>query len=176
MRTIAVAIGLYSLFAAMPAEATVKVFDVTVSGTVTGVTTTIACNSGSPDTCLATYPGGNITTPFVQAFSNNFGPIGLEEGLNHLSFGFIYAAGFYDLFVNRSGDFLTGTSVTYDYESAGVRFGQVGAFGTHASATSFAVAGGVPEPSTWAMMLLGFGAMGICLRRRKVGDRYSRSV
>jgi hypothetical protein len=27
--------------------------------------------------------------------------------------------------------------------------------------------GGVPEPSTWAMMLLGFGAMGVALRRRK---------
>jgi len=27
--------------------------------------------------------------------------------------------------------------------------------------------GGVPEPSTWAMMLLGFGAMGFALRRRK---------
>ena len=27
--------------------------------------------------------------------------------------------------------------------------------------------GAVPEPSTWAMMLLGFGAMGIALRRRR---------
>ena len=26
---------------------------------------------------------------------------------------------------------------------------------------------GVPEPSTWAMMLLGFGAMGVALRRRR---------
>jgi hypothetical protein len=27
---------------------------------------------------------------------------------------------------------------------------------------------GVPEPSTWAMMLLGFGAIGLAMRRRKV--------
>jgi hypothetical protein len=27
-------------------------------------------------------------------------------------------------------------------------------------------AGGVPEPSTWAMMLLGFGAIGLAMRRR----------
>jgi hypothetical protein len=27
--------------------------------------------------------------------------------------------------------------------------------------------GGVPEPSTWAMMLLGFGAIGVAMRRRK---------
>jgi hypothetical protein len=25
----------------------------------------------------------------------------------------------------------------------------------------------VPEPATWAMMLLGFGAMGIAIRRRR---------
>jgi hypothetical protein len=27
--------------------------------------------------------------------------------------------------------------------------------------------GAVPEPSTWAMMLLGFGAMGMAMRRRR---------
>ncbi len=31
------------------------------------------------------------------------------------------------------------------------------------------VTGAVPEPSTWAMMLLGFGAVGVALRRRKAG-------
>lgn len=30
-----------------------------------------------------------------------------------------------------------------------------------------AVTGAVPEPATWAMMLLGFGGMGVALRRRK---------
>ena len=29
------------------------------------------------------------------------------------------------------------------------------------------VVGGVPEPSTWAMMLLGFGAIGLSMRRRR---------
>jgi hypothetical protein len=29
------------------------------------------------------------------------------------------------------------------------------------------VAGAVPEPATWAMMLLGFGAIGVSMRRRK---------
>jgi hypothetical protein len=28
--------------------------------------------------------------------------------------------------------------------------------------------GAVPEPSTWAMMLIGFGAVGASLRRRRV--------
>lgn len=29
------------------------------------------------------------------------------------------------------------------------------------------IGGGVPEPSSWAMMLLGFGAIGVSLRRRR---------
>ncbi|HEX2815778.1 MAG TPA: PEPxxWA-CTERM sorting domain-containing protein, partial [Phenylobacterium sp.] len=29
--------------------------------------------------------------------------------------------------------------------------------------------GGVPEPATWAMMLVGFGGLGACLRRRRAG-------
>jgi len=38
--------------------------------------------------------------------------------------------------------------------------------GTYAGNFNFAVAP-VPEPATWAMMLLGFGAMGFSLRRRR---------
>lgn len=33
--------------------------------------------------------------------------------------------------------------------------------------TAQALAGGVPEPSTWAMMLLGFGAIGVFLKRSR---------
>jgi hypothetical protein len=32
---------------------------------------------------------------------------------------------------------------------------------------NFNVAAPVPEPATWAMMLLGFGAMGMVIRRRR---------
>lgn len=33
-------------------------------------------------------------------------------------------------------------------------------------------AGAVPEPATWAMLILGFGAVGAALRRRKVQSAY----
>lgn len=39
---------------------------------------------------------------------------------------------------------------------------------SHADFFGFS-AGGVPEPATWAMMLLGFGAVGFSLRRRNQG-------
>lgn len=42
--------------------------------------------------------------------------------------------------------------------------GTISAFGP---ATSRAVSSAVPEPATWLMMLLGFGAAGVAMRRRK---------
>lgn len=36
-------------------------------------------------------------------------------------------------------------------------------------------ASAVPEPATWAMMLLGFGAIGTATRRRKTAIRFAPS-
>lgn len=41
-----------------------------------------------------------------------------------------------------------------------------GADATFAGTLSFANVAAVPEPATWAMMLLGFGAVGLSMRRR----------
>jgi ABC-type sugar transport system substrate-binding protein len=41
--------------------------------------------------------------------------------------------------------------------------------GSFGGTLAFAAASAVPEPSTWAMMLIGFGAVGYSMRRRKVG-------
>lgn len=49
-------------------------------------------------------------------------------------------------------------------------------FSTTSGATTFnfetaSIAGAVPEPSTWAFMLFGFGAVGFAMRKRKDGQR-----
>ena len=49
-------------------------------------------------------------------------------------------------------------------------------FSTTSGSTTFnfetaAIAGAVPEPSTWAFMLFGFGAVGVAMRKRKGGQR-----
>ena len=39
--------------------------------------------------------------------------------------------------------------------------------GYYTAVTQSVTVSGVPEPGTWAMMLLGFGAMGVAMRRRR---------
>ena len=46
------------------------------------------------------------------------------------------------------------------------RYDQVTHLAT-AQFTPFGDAAAVPEPSTWAMMLVGFGALGCAMRRRR---------
>lgn len=53
--------------------------------------------------------------------------------------------------------FLTGTNGEVDFQNMGFT-------------AEISVPGGVPEPATWAMMLLGFGAVGAAMRRKKQAE------
>jgi hypothetical protein len=55
---------------------------------------------------------------------------------------------------------------------SGVSRGQ-GSYGGNATFTPTATPG-VPEPSTWAMMLIGFGAVGFAMRRRRNEGKTAR--
>jgi PEP-CTERM motif len=50
---------------------------------------------------------------------------------------------------------------TFDEPTSSIELGQDG------FSNAVLIGGGVPEPSTWAMMMLGFGAVGYGLRRRR---------
>jgi hypothetical protein len=59
-----------------------------------------------------------------------------------------------------STSLIPNTNYTFQYSGTLANSGNIsgnGAFGMAA----------VPEPATWGMMLLGFGAMGMVLRRRR---------
>ena len=82
-------------------------------------------------------------------------------GANDLTFGGT-CAGFYDSFSQTLAT-TAGTSYTLNFSFSNIG---IGANGLRISAYDAAIAA-VPEPATWAMLLLGFGAIGYALRRRR---------
>jgi hypothetical protein len=103
-----------------------------------------------------TFNGSNITglAPGLFGANNLFylnGPFFVDgNGL-----GFTTASGVSaNLFVTN------GTSFRVNTQGAGLLTGLVTASATQVTAA-------VPEPGTWAMMLLGFGAIGAVMRRRR---------
>lgn len=64
--------------------------------------------------------------------------------------------------VSLSGSTIMGSVIADRFTAAGATVGGQG-FSGHASP------GAVPEPSTWAMLILGFGAVGAAMRRRRAG-------
>lgn len=55
--------------------------------------------------------------------------------------------------------------------------GTTGGEASFAGTLSFsAIAAAVPEPSTWALMILGFGAVGYSMRRRNAGVRFAHAI
>ena len=94
------------------------------------------------------------------------GPSSLSTFLmTRVSFGALSGGGMYSGIINNTGGVLTGRDLIYVYENPGVRRMTVGSSYINASAQTFAVLAPVPEPGTWALMLLGFGAIGTALRR-----------
>ncbi len=75
----------------------------------------------------------------------------------------------------------TATYTNTDLATLGLNPGTyIYTFGQGATADTFTVeiaaAGAVPEPSTWAMMLVGFGAIGASIRRRRRGTAIPQMV
>ena len=157
-------------------------------------TTSLSANEASglqPSTNFAANLGSGFTTVFS-------GPLTLTTAANGVNQPFDYTINFSTLFNydptmgNLLLDVFIPTSATVSggglgfltFDNAntlndGVRSvvnifdggSPTGLLDTSAAITSFTtspIASGVPEPSTWAFMILGFGATGAAMRRRRV--------
>jgi hypothetical protein len=142
-----------------------QVFNLSINGTVTGFQSTVMCGLGSTPTCFTTYPGGVVTEDFVKAFDLQLYPSQLPEGDAAFSWGDPRSSGLWAGTITNSGGFLTGHDLSFSYETASCRAGGPGCQFAFATASTFNVLGGIPEPGTWATMLLGFLGIGLAMRR-----------
>ena len=81
-----------------------------------------------------------------------------------IPYGIIPGAGFTNQALNTNTTDMTNLALLNPNENFGTEPGLVYAFFTRTGAVA------VPEPATWAMMLLGFGAIGFAMRRRRRPD------
>ena len=80
-----------------------------------------------------------------------------------------YDRSFFSGVINNSGGILTGRDLRVGFRASCAYTLQPGCVSSDILvASTFGVTGGVPEPGTWAMMLLGFGAIGWAMRRARV--------
>jgi hypothetical protein len=79
----------------------------------------------------------------------------------------LLAPGTYTVSVMAFSNFSVGPNLSDGFYGGGSFNSRTNAWAFDVLNVSSAVVQGVPEPSTWAMMFLGFGAMGLAIRRRR---------
>jgi hypothetical protein len=110
-----------------------------------------------------TNAGVATTTPTFPAF-----PTGVTEGSYSRTFDLTQASSFNAAFITSNGGTVSSARTAFVSGLLGGR----AYFNVHTNLFPGGeirgqLAGAVPEPSTWAMMLLGFGTIGSSMRRRK---------
>jgi hypothetical protein len=158
--------GTAALNAAAPAEAATTVVDYDFYNIGFG---TMSLNYDSDTSeyslnALNLHAGGGAYTAFNASlfgsgpnywlFGNQDG-LALGPGISGYDFYFRFDPG------------LNNQTVDFIYYASPIQF--LGSL-TLLRRVSDPVSGGVPEPTTWAMMLLGFGVIGFSMRRRRLGQ------
>ena len=163
-------IALSSAFAAVPAHAQAVTFNLTGSRTAT-----FTLPTSNPDSFTSSALVGNQI--FFNAVAGNFGG---TVGTANISFGTNLIAdlnilsaslGQTQLSVIGGGDLFTGSASNPIFNTG--TFNLSGGFtaGPATLTITRAAISAVPEAGTWAMLLVGFGAMGVSMQRRRRTQR-----
>lgn len=113
-----------------------------------------------------------LTTPVLKSFSMYIGSV---DTYNSITFkglnGYEQTVSGADLVAHANGDQSSGgTNRRFYFDFGNDRVTEV-TFSSGANSFEFdnIAAGAVPEPATWAMLIVGFGFVGASLRRRQAG-------
>lgn len=136
--------------------------------TGTGAATQVWIDSYSPNPLGASI----LATSWPEQIQNSFTVSG-----GQIVGGSYFAIRNDDFF----GQFFDRLFINFDSNGGFVNYASIGSNGAVvasnaqglAGVTFTRIGGAVPEPGTWAMMLLGFGAVGCALRRTRVRANYS---
>jgi hypothetical protein len=121
-------------------------------GTAYAVTFIMASEAVNSDSLRVSVNGGTGTIFTAPAYVPGGGPNG----------------GFWDVWASKEFDFTaTGSSATIQFDTIGLN---AGGYDVGLDNVSISAMGAVPEPSTWAMMLLGFFGLGFMAYRRKQSE------
>ena len=175
------AIAAAMIVACLPAQAqaAAHLYQYQVTATVTGTQSVhnpnqIGCNGGPPGTIFCTGQG-----PWTETLTDLPVPLVSTDGTGTFNWGGCHASGCY------SGTIIGGFNPDGTPNFSGINFsfaydnipGPLFRFGTAATfSVKLLLVDGVPpvpEPATWAMMIVGFGAMGAAMRRRQARVRYA---
>ena len=120
-------------------------------GSTGGITQTLSTNAGQ--NYLISFDLRNFDGRTVNFYDVLFGGVSLFSATNSAAFG-------YTNFSTTATALGVSTDLAFNFRHDPSFFAL-----DNVSVT--AVNGAVPEPATWAMMLIGFGAMGVSMRRRR---------
>lgn len=156
-------IALSGIFASVPASAQALTFNLTGSRTAT-----FTLPSSTPDSFNTSALIGD------QIFFNNVaGTFGGSAGFGNISFGTNLISPFQIQSANLpftqfgGQSVFTGPASNPTFALGTFNFGGIVSGNSMLTISRAAVAAAVPEPGTWMMMLLGFGAIGVASRRRR---------
>lgn len=149
-------------------------YSFTGGATQTGTTGFAAAPAGDTTEFMYVLGGTSATlaTPFLKSFSVYIGSV---DTYNSITFsgagGYLETITGSQLVALANGDQTSaGTNRRFYFDFGADRVNQV-TFSSSSNSMEFdnIGAGAVPEPATWAMLIMGFGFVGAALRRRQPG-------